>query len=146
MIFSAQQIFSDNQAITASADSTNVIDLGVAGTPFDAAAPLNQDVGKGNPIPILVQVTDAMLAAGAATLTVNISTGATTTLGTTIATVGPVAKADLVAGYQIAIQVLPNKITERFLGIEYVVATGPMTAGTITAGITMGNQTNITGA
>ena len=146
MIFSANQLFSNDQAITASADSTNVIDLGAAGTPFGAAAALNRDVGKGNPIPLLVQVTEAMTAAGAATLVVNISTGATSALGTTIASVGPIAKADLVAGYQIPIQVLPNDITERYLGIEYVVATGPMTAGTVTAGITMGNQTNITGA
>lgn len=146
MIFSAEQLFSDDQAITASADSTNVIDLGVAGTPFDAVAALNQDVGKGNPIPILAQVTTDMTAAGAATLVINVSTGATTALGTTIASVGPVAVADLVAGYQMAIQVLPNKITERYLGLEYVVATGPMTAGNITAGITMGNQTNVTGA
>ena len=36
MILSAQQLFSDDQAITASADSTNVIDLGVPGTPFGA--------------------------------------------------------------------------------------------------------------
>lgn len=146
MIFSAQQIFSDDQAITASADSTNVIDLGVAATPFGAAAALNQDVGKGAGIPLLVQVTTAMEAVGAATLTFNVSTGATTALGTTIATVGPIAKADLVAGYQIPIQILPNQITERYLGIEYVVATGPMTAGNVTAGITMGNQTNVTGA
>lgn len=142
MILSAQQLFSDDQAITASADSTNVIDLGAPGTPYGAAAAINQDIGKGNPVTILVQVTTAMAAAGAATLTFNISTGATTALGTTIATVGPIAKADLVAGYQIPIQVLPNKINERYLGIEYVVATGPMTAGNVTAGITMGNQTN----
>ena len=146
MILSAQQLFSDDQAITASADSTNVIDLGVAGTPYGAAAALNQDIGKGNPISFLAQVTTAMTAAGSATLVINISTGATTALGTTIASVGPIAVADLVAGYQAAIQVLPNKITERFLGVEYVVATGPMTAGNITAGITMGNQTNVTGA
>jgi len=146
MIFSAQQLFSDDQAITVSADSTNVIDLGVRGTPYDAAAALNGDIGKGNPICFLVQVTTAMTAAGAATLTVNISTGATTALGTTVATVGPIAVADLVAGYQIPIQVLPNGITERYLGIEYVVATGPMTAGAVTAGITKGNQTNVTGA
>ena len=146
MIFSAQQLFSDDQAITASADSTNVIDLGVAATPYGGAAALNQDVGKGASIPLLVQVTTAMAAVGAATLTFNISTGATTALGTTIATVGPIPKADLVAGYQIPIHILPNQITERYLGIEYVVATGLMTAGNVTAGITMGNQTNVTGA
>ena len=146
MIFSMQQLFSDDQAITASADSTNVIDLGVPGTPYGGKAPLHQDIGKGAEIPILAQVTEDMTAAGAATLVINVSTGATTALGTTIASVGPIAVADLVAGYQMAIQVLPNQITERYLGLEYVVATGPMTAGNITAGITMGNQTNVTGA
>lgn len=146
MILSAQQLFSDDQAITASADSTNVIDTGVRGTPFGGAAALHGDIGKGNPIPILAQVTTAFTAAGAATMVINVSTGATTALGTTIASVGPIAVADLVAGYQMAIQVLPNQITERYLGLEYVVATGPMTAGNLTAGITMGNQTNVTGA
>jgi len=146
MIFSAQQIFSDDQAITVSADSTNVIDLGVAGTPFDAAAALNRDVGKGNPIPFLAQVTTTFTAGGAATLVMNISTGATTALGTTIASTPAIPVATLVAGYQAAIQMLPNKIVERYLGVEFVVATGPMTAGNLTAGITMGNQTNVTGA
>lgn len=146
MIFSAQQLFSDDQAITASADSTNVIDLGAPGTPYGAAAALNDDVGKGAKIPLLVQVTTDMTAAGAATLTVNISTGSTTALGTTIASSAVIPVADLVAGKQISIDVLPNDITERYLGIEYVVATGPMTAGNITAGIVMGVQTNVTGA
>jgi len=146
MIFSAQQLFSDDQAITASADSTNVIDLGVAGTPYGAAAALNQDVGKGAKVPLLVQVTTAMTAAGAATLTVNISTGATNALGTTIASSAVIPVAELVVGKQISIDVLPNDITERYLGIEYVVATGPMLTGNVTAGITMGNQTNVTGA
>lgn len=146
MIFSAEQLFSDDQAITASADSTNVIDLGAPGTPYGGAAALNQDIGKGAPIPILAQVTTAMAAAGAATLEVIISTGSTTALGTTIASSGAIPKATLVAGYQIPIQVLPNQIVERYLGIEYVVTTGPMTAGNVTAGITMGNQTNVTGA
>lgn len=146
MIFSAQQLFSDDQAITASTDSTNVIDLGAPGTPYGGAAALNDDVGKGAKIPLLVQVTADMAAAGAATLMVNISTGATTALGTTIASSAVIPKADLVAGKQINIDFLPNGIIERYLGIEYVVATGPMTAGNITAGITMGNQTNVTGA
>jgi hypothetical protein len=143
MIFSAQQLFSDDQAITASADSTNVIDLGVAGTPYGAAAALNDDVGKGNKIPILVQVTEAF--ATLTSLTINISTGATTALGTTIAS-QTIAVADLVVGKQISIDVLPEDITERYLGIEYAVTGSNATAGKITAGITMGNQSNVTGA
>ena len=143
MIFSAQQLFSDDQVITASADSTNVIDLGVPGTPFGAIAPLNQDIGKGAKIPILIQVTEAFNTL--TSLEVKISTGATTALGTTIIS-EVILVADLVLGKQMVIDVLPNEITERYLGIEYVVVGTPPTLGKITAGITMGNQTNLTGA
>lgn len=143
MIFSAQQLFSDDQAITASADSTNVIDLGVAGTPYGADAPLNQDIGKGAKVPFLVQVTADF--DNLTSLEVVISTGATTALGTAIIS-QTLLLADLVAGKQISIDVLPNDITERYLGIEYVVVGTAPTAGTVTAGITMGNQTNVTGA
>lgn len=143
MIFSAQQIFSDDQAITADADSTNVIDLGVAATPYGGVAALNDDVGKGAKIPILVQVTEDFNTL--TSLNIAISTGATTALGTTIATQN-ILLADLVVGKQINIDVLPEGITERYLGIEYdVVGTNP-TTGKITAGITMGNQSNVTGA
>lgn len=143
MIFSAQQLFSDDQAITASADSTNVIDLGVAGTPYDAAAALNQDIGKGAKVPFLAQVTEAFN--NLTTLEIKISTGATTALGTTIVS-QVIALADLVVGKQVALDVLPNGIVERYLGVEYVVVGAAPTTGKVTAGITMGNQTNVTGA
>tara|TARA_R110002074_G_scaffold195878_3_gene362451 strand:+ start:10379 stop:10810 length:432 start_codon:yes stop_codon:yes gene_type:complete len=143
MIFSAQQLFSDDQAITASADSTNVIDLGVAGTPFDAAAALNQDIGKGSKIPFLVQVTEAF--DNLTSLEIKVSIGATTALGTTVIS-QTILLADLTVGKQIAIEVLPNDITARYLGVEYVVTGTAPTVGKVTAGITMGNQTNITGA
>lgn len=143
MIFSAQQLFSDDQAITGDADSTNVIDLGAPGTPYGAAAALNDDVGKGAKIPLLVQVTSDFNTL--TSLNINLSTGATTALGTTIATQN-ILLADLVAGKQINLDFLPNGIVERYLGIEYdVVGTDP-TLGNITAGITMGVQTNVTGA
>lgn len=143
MIFSAQQIFSDDQAIVGTAISENVIDLGVAGTPYDAVAPLNQDVGKGAPIPILVQVTEDFDALTSLSITVEV--GATTSLGTVLATES-VLLADLIAGKQTFLQCLPNGADERYLGVRYtVVGTNP-TVGQITAGITMGNQTNVTGA
>jgi len=143
MILSAQQIFSDEQAITASADSTNVIDLGVAGTPYGAAAALNNGKGKGNKVPILIQVTEGF--DNLTSLEIKISTGATTALGTTVIS-KVVLLADLLVGYQFPVEVLPNEINERYLGIEYVVVGTAPTTGRITAGITMGNQTNVTGA
>lgn len=143
MILSAQQLFSDDQAITASADSTNVIDLGVPGTPFGAVAPLNQDIGKGNKIPVLIQVTEDFNTL--TSLEVIISTGATTALGTSVIS-ETIPLAELVAGKQMVLEVLPNELTERYLGIEYVVTGTPPTLGKVTAGISMGNQTNVTGA
>lgn len=143
MIFSAQALFSDDQAITATADSTNVIDLGVADTPYGGAAALHQDIGKGAGIPILAQVTEAFN--NLTSLTISISKGATTALGTSVVSV-VVPLADLVVGYQLPIVVLPNQIDERYLGIEYTVTGTAPTTGKITAGITMGVQTNVTGA
>lgn len=143
MILSAQQTFSDNQAITATAVSTNVIDLGVAGTPYGAATALNQDVGKGAKVPILVQVTEDFNTL--TSLNIAIETGATTALGTIVVS-KTVLLADLVAGYQFPVNVLPTEIDERYLGVRYTVTGTAPTAGTITAAITMGNQTNVTGA
>lgn len=143
MILSAQSIFSDDQAITASVDSTNVIDLGVAATPYGGAAALNRDIGKGAKIPLLVQVTEDF--DNLTTLEIKLSTGAATTLGTTIAS-QTIALADLVAGKQPNLDYIPNGIVERYLGIEYVVVGTTPTAGKVTAGITMGVQTNVTGA
>lgn len=143
MILSAQQLFSDNQAITASTDSTNVIDLGAADTPYGGAAALNDDIGKGVKIPLLVTITEAFN--NLTTLEIKLSTGATTALGTTIAS-QTIALADLVVGKQINLDFLPNGIVDRYLGMEYVVVGTAPTAGKVTAGITMGNQTNITGA
>ena len=143
MIFSINQLFSDDQAITASADSTNVIDLGVPATPYGAAAALNDDVGKGAKIPLLVQVTEAFN--NLTTLEVKLSTGSTTGLGTTIAS-QVIALADLLVGKQINLDFLPNGIVEQYLGLEFVVVGTAPSTGKITGGITMGNQTNVTGA
>ena len=143
MILSQELILSDNQAITATADSTNVIDLGVAGTPYGAVAPLNNDKGKGAPIPILIQVTEAFN--NLTSLTVTVSTGATTALGTSVIS-QTILLADLVAGKQLPIVVMPNDITERYFGLEYTVTGTAPTLGTVTAGITMGVQTNTVGA
>lgn len=144
MIFSAQQLFSSDQAITATALSTNVIDLGVSDTPYGGKAALNHDIAKGAPIPILVQVTTAF--ATLTSLTITVETGAVAgTLGTVLAT-ETILVADLVAGKQMRMQVLPNGATGRYLGVRYTVTGSNATAGAITAGITMGNQTNVTGA
>lgn len=143
MILSQQQLFSDKQAITATAVSTNVIDLGLPGTPYDAAAPLHQDVGKGNKVPVLIQVTEDF--DNLTSLTITIETGSTPSLGTAVIS-ETILLADLVAGKQSVLTYLPNSIDEQYLGLRYTVTGTAPSTGSVTAGITMGVQTNFTGA
>ena len=146
MIFSAQQLLSDDQAVTATAISENVINLGAPATPYGAAAALNDDVGKGAPIPFLMQVTTAFNTL--TSLTVTLETDSTADLATApvVLATESILLADLIAGKQMFMQFIPNGLTKQYLGMRYtVVGTNP-TLGNITAGITMGNQTNVTGA
>jgi len=78
-------------------------------------------------------------------LTISIETGSTTSLGTEIAS-QTIVLADLSAGKQMNLRILPNGIKERYLGVRYTVTGTPPTTGKVTAGISMGNQTNVTGA
>ena len=143
MIFSVNSLLSDQQALTASAPSDNVIDIGVPGTPYDAAAPVNQDIGKGNPIPLLIQVTEDFVGATSVTATVETSADEAFTAPKELASHAVVA-ASLVAGKQFSLHVVPHGVDERYIRINYTVA-GTATAGRVTAGITCGVQTNTTG-
>ena len=143
MILSAQQLFSDNQAVVATALSTNVIDTGVRGTAFGAKAAFTGDTGKGNPIPVLIQVTETFNTL--TSLTVALETGDVAgTLGNVLNTQS-ILLADLVAGKQTFMQFLPNGVVGRYLGVRYTVVGDDPTVGAVTAGISMGNQTNLTG-
>jgi hypothetical protein len=145
MIFSQQQLFSAVQLITATALSTNIIDLGVAATPFKGAAPLHNDKGKGTPVPILIQVVQNFNTLTSLTVTIEVSPNANMSASTVLATeVIPLAA--LVAGKQTFVQVLPTGADKRYLAVRYTVTGTAPTLGAVTAGITMGNQTNVTGA
>lgn len=142
MIFSKNQTFSDAQAITATAASTNIIDTGAFGTPLGGNA-LARDLGKGIPIPFLAQVTVDF--ATLTSLKFGLQCDSTKDFSSgSIKTVveQTIVLADLTAGKQVAFQVLPNDITERYVRMYYTVAGTNASAGKVTAGITMGNQTN----
>ena len=128
------------QAVTATANSTNVIDLSLA-----------RDIGEGDDIYVSFSVGTAFTAAGAATLTLTVVVSAADTLPTptTLGTGGTIAVASLVAGYTFVIRVNPqlfyssttnSSLGLRYLGVIYTVATGPMTAGTITADVVIDIQ------
>lgn len=148
MIFDRTLKLSDAQAITSTAVSTNVYDQGAPGTVFKAAAALAQDLGKGAKIPFLAQVVTTFTAGGAATMQFQLQTAddaAFSVNATNLYTSEAIPVASLVAGYQMALDVLIRR-TRRFIRMNYIVATGPMTAGAVTCGVVAAVQTagNIT--
>lgn len=141
MIFSAEQDFSVDQAITGSAASSNVIDLGAPGTVLNAPYPLNRDIGRGTPIPLLIQVTTAF--ATLTSLKVKIESSDTEAFDGQVDTVlesEAIPVAQLIAGYQFPIHFIPKGVKHRYVRLYYTVAGSNATAGAVSAGITMGNQ------
>jgi hypothetical protein len=116
--------------------------LGPPGTAANIGAPLLHDIGRGKPVMLLVQVTTTFTAAGAGTLTADLltSTDSPTLVAnlTTVVSSGAIGKASLVPGYRFPYKYLPPKVPLRYMGMNYTVATGPMTAGALSAGIVFG--------
>ncbi|MDB5405204.1 MAG: hypothetical protein JWL84_116 [Rhodospirillales bacterium] len=137
-------------ALTASAASTNVLDTVGTGIP---ASPQGNDLGIGPQLKARICIQTALLASGAATLQIQLqaapdNAGAPGTY-ITISQSDAIPKASLVAGAFIDLEVNPlppqgmtSPPTEapanipRFYRLNYVVATGPFTAGTIEAFLT----------
>ena len=142
MILDTQTMFSDDQAITASAASTNLLDLGASGTPVGAAAAISRDLGN-SVVPILIQVTTAF--ANNTSLKVGIQTDDNTGISSaaTVLESEAIAVATLVAGYKFVMQYVPMTVNERYVRLYYTIAGSNANAGNITAGLIMGNQTNV---
>jgi hypothetical protein len=123
----------DAQAVTVTAISTNVIDLG------PVADNTLRDIGTGEDMYLVISVDTTFTAAGAATLTAALVSDSTANLATSPTThatpLAAVAVASLVAGTQYVVEVPPGNY-EQYLGIQWTVATGPMTAGKANAFLT----------
>lgn len=121
------------QAVTASAVSSNTIDLSV-----------NRDVGAGEDLYAIFTVDEAATAAGAATVEFQVITSGSADLSspTVLGSTGALAKTELTLGrHPIGVCInanalLAQPIGRRYLGVQYVVATGPLTAGKFSAVIT----------
>lgn len=126
MIMDKQLEFSDSQAVTGTAVSTNVIDMG------DDVPTRN--IGGFGAASLVVQVDTAF--AGLTSVTVEIVSDSDPALSspTVHASTGAIAVADLTPG-TIAVMPLPVGDYERYVGLRYTVA-GTGTAGAISAFIT----------
>jgi len=126
MITDRELTLSDNQLITVTANSTDVIAM--TGLRF----------GRGQRLRFYVQVDAALVSAGASTLTVALvqaDNAALTTNPEVLYTTADIPKATLVPnGKQFLVDIDIPKQSKNFLGATYTVGTGPFTGGSITAG------------
>jgi hypothetical protein len=145
MIFDSTNLFSDAQAITATAVSTNVIDFGATDTPKHAVNAITRDVGKGRAVDLFIQsVEDFDSAANDGTLTVTLELDAAEAFGggaDQSIDLGTFAEADLVAGFRVPIHKLPLTTSLRYARLAYTVAgSGNFTAGKVTAGFVFAGE------
>lgn len=139
MLFSAQQLFSDNQAITATAASTNILDTLAAGTPYDAAAAVEKNLGKGVPIPISVRVTEAFNTLTSLDIAIQVDDNSSFSSAKTVRTVN-VLLAALTVGKDIDLRYIPKGTDERYVRLNYTVNGTNPTTGKIHAGIVCGHD------
>jgi len=135
MILDQQNLLSDKQAITASAASTNVIDMQVAGKTY-LGQQLKRNAGK-EPIPFFVSVNQAFNTL--TSLTISIQTALTGDEAfaspTTVSSVS-IPLASLKVGSKFPFPILPSEmLNARYLRVLYsVVGTNP-TLGQVSAGV-----------
>jgi hypothetical protein len=133
MITDNNLYMSDAQAVTASAASTKSLDF---------ATTLRQ-VGNGEPIELVVVVKSALLASGgAANLTVALQDSADNASFATVVSGPAVAKASLVAGYELLRIRLPAGL-RRYIQVYYTADTNDFTSGTVNAFLAIDRQDNV---
>lgn len=143
MIVDNTLVLSDSQAITADAGSTNIIDLGAAGTAPGHAAALARDIGKGTEIPIWISVTEAFNNLTSLAILLQVDDDVAFGSPTTIAQSAAIPLASLVLGYKFVWpSELPEGTAERYLRLFYDITGVAPTTGKIFAGIVAGRPTN----
>lgn len=141
MHLDAQNTFSSAQAITATAPSTNHIDLGDTATPRGGPVKLKRDLGGAYDIHLLVQVVSAFTGLTSIEVQIQVDDNNAFSSPKVVGSSGAIVLARLVPGFKFPIPVIPFGADERFMRLNYVVV-GTGTGGAITAGIAAGLQTN----
>ncbi len=129
MILDAQNRFSNAQAVTATAVSADIIDL----------TDLERRIGTGRNLYIVVGVDIAFTDAGSdSTIQVELQSDALEAFGsaTNRQDLGTFAALSAV-GTQLLARIAPEILTERFIRLNYTVANGNLTTGSLTSFIAL---------
>lgn len=135
MILDTQLMFSEDQAVTATAISENVLQFPALGTVYDEAAAIVRNLGPGNELPLMIQVTEDFATLTSLTITLETSAAAALTSSTVLYTSGAIALASLTAGYRVPMRWMPDGTVLEYLGLRYTVGGSNATAGKITAAL-----------
>lgn len=130
------------QAITASAASTEYIDLGATGTPALNTTALSRDIGRGTPVNIRVQVTEAFATLTSLKVAVQTDDNTSFSSAATVLETEAIALATLTAGYVFNIQWIPRDTDERYVRLYFTVAGSNATGGKVWAAVVEAAQDN----
>lgn len=123
MIIDAQHLFSDAQALTATAVSTNLLDLKA-----------DRNIGLGEPVAVVVDVDVALDGTtGDETYTVTVQADDNSSFSSATTVTGPVTMTrGAAAGTRYVIPIAPDTLTERYIRLSYTLG-GTTPTATVTA-------------
>ncbi len=134
MIIDERLEFCDNVTLTAGTGSN------LQGDVIDIES--SRDIGMGQPLYWVIQVTTAVTSGGSATCNFKLASDAAAAIATdgsetTHVETGAIAKADLVAGYRKVIPLPMSGAFEQYVGVILTTATASLTAGAIDSFLTI---------
>lgn len=140
-ILNTQEKIADNQAVTATAISNNVVDLNVVVGPN-----ATQDIGvNDNNLYLVVSTNTAATDTGSdATMTVTLESSANADLSSSVThySSGALAFATYASVGRFLVIALPPADYRRYLGVRFTIGSGPLTAGRFDAYLTRGIDKN----
>ncbi len=141
MIMDRTLLFSDGQAVTATAASTNLVDLGATGTVYGASSPMVRDIGHGSDVDLAIAVTQSFNNLTSLTISIEVDDNAAFSSATTVFTSPAYTLAQMASGAKYLLpDSLPAGTNERYVRLKYTVAGTAPTLGKITAGVVAGRQ------
>jgi hypothetical protein len=128
MYLDALALYCEDQAITATADSTNAIDHSVAN-------PIGDEL-----VEVFGVVTETFATLTSLTAALETDDNDSFSSGTDVLTSGAVAAATLVKGYEFSLGMLPKDQVERYTQMKFTVGGSNATAGKVTFGLRAGRR------